>query len=155
MRCPGVGGVRWCAAGGIRYPHVAQVVVKVEGNILQVRRARDKAQAALKNAELLKHFRQLEELPEDDPQMFVKLIGPTCAITRPSSPTPERTKDNRPRQRSDQPVVQAVPQEPFQEHARSGWVEDQEHKNGCTREEDRDLPSAIRDPLRDKREEEG
>ena len=37
--------------------------------------APDKAQAALKNAELLKHFRQLEELPEDDLKMFVKLIG--------------------------------------------------------------------------------
>ena len=35
----------------------------------------DKAQAALKNAELLKHFRQLEELPDDDLKMFVKLIG--------------------------------------------------------------------------------
>ena len=32
-------------------------------------------QAALKNAELLKHFRQLEELPDDDLKMFVKLIG--------------------------------------------------------------------------------
>jgi len=37
--------------------------------------APDKAQGALKNAELLKHFRQLEELPEDDLKMFVKLIG--------------------------------------------------------------------------------
>lgn len=37
--------------------------------------APDKAQAALKNAELLKHFRQLEELPDDDLRMFVKLIG--------------------------------------------------------------------------------
>jgi len=27
------------------------------------------------NAELLKHFRQLEELPDDDLKMFVKLIG--------------------------------------------------------------------------------
>ena len=31
--------------------------------------------AALKNAELQKHFRQLEELPDDDLKMFVKLIG--------------------------------------------------------------------------------
>lgn len=45
------------------------VDVLVNGN------APDKAQAALKNAELLKHFRQLEELPEADLQMFVKLIG--------------------------------------------------------------------------------
>ncbi len=45
------------------------VDVLVNGN------APDKAQAALKNAELLKHFRQLEELPEDDLKMFVKLIG--------------------------------------------------------------------------------
>ena len=37
--------------------------------------APDKEQAALKNAELLKHFRQLEELPDDDLKMFVKLIG--------------------------------------------------------------------------------
>lgn len=37
--------------------------------------APDKAQAALKSAELLKHFRQLEELPDADLQMFVKLIA--------------------------------------------------------------------------------
>jgi hypothetical protein len=33
------------------------------------------AQAALKNAELLKHFRQLEELPEEDLKMFIKFIA--------------------------------------------------------------------------------